>query len=319
MPAHLPERSEPALREALRRACPALAASTIDLPPLTLHPDPAWRRATARVGDAHVVKFAWSETAAEKLAYEISVMWALAGTAAARHLPEVTLACLEPALLVTRLAAGRSLTREALADPRLDLVALAGSMADALAALHAPAVLAAVEGAGVALLPPRPQASTARLRAQLLPLLEPGGRRRVERWCDWVDAVQAQPTEATLLHGDFHGHNLLCGADGGTVVRLLDYEEAALGDFHYDLRYLPAQAPRLDLLVEVVERYEGLTGRRVEPANVMAWHVRTVLGDALWRTQAGAPLPDGGTVAGWIASLHARLREVDAWRPMDGP
>ena len=44
----------------------------------------------------------------------------------------------------------------------------------------------------------------------------------------------------------------------------------------------------------------------------MAWHIRTVLGDALWRTEAGVPLPGkGGTAGTWVDELDDRMRAVN--------
>jgi hypothetical protein len=40
---------------------------------------------------------------------------------------------------------------------------------------------------------------------------------------------------------------------------------------------------------------------------IMAWHLRTVLGDALWRAEAGIPLPDRRTPVQWVDDLAARF------------
>ena len=56
--------------------------------------------------------------------------------------------------------------------------------------------------------------------------------------------------------------------------------------------------------------YETDTNRRVLPERVMAWHVRTVLGDALWRTEAGVDLPDGGNLIQWIDEIQDRLAQL---------
>jgi len=69
----------------------------------------------------------------------------------------------------------------------------------------------------------------------------------------------------------------------------------------------------------VVDEYERLTGRAVEPAPLLAWHIRTVLGDALWRSEAGVPLPGGGTVHEWIEALQLRIARLASWRAFDHP
>ena len=60
-------------------------------------------------------------------------------------------------------------------------------------------------------------------------------------------------------------------------------------DAEFDFRYLPDQASETDL-----ER-------------VMAWHLRTVLGDALWRSEAGVALPGGGDPSSWVDQLARRM------------
>jgi hypothetical protein len=54
-------------------------------------------------------------------------------------------------------------------------------------------------------------------------------------------------------------------------------------------------------------------------APALAWHIRAVLGDALWRSQAGVPLPGGGTVDGWVEEMRERIAALAAWRPFDAP
>jgi len=87
-------------------------------------------------------------------------------------------------------------------------------------------------------------------------------------------------------------------------------EEMSLGDLHYDFRYLPAQESSVELFTLVATAYAALTGKQIEIERVMAWHIRTVLGDALWRGEAKVPLPGGGTVQLWIEQLAARMAEL---------
>ena len=117
----------------------------------------------------------------------------------------------------------------------------------------------------------------------------------------------AEPVDRPVfLHGDFHGHNLVVD-EQATVCAVLDLEEAAMGDRHYDFRYLPAQEATLELFAQVAADYEHASGSSIDPRRVMAWHVRTVLGDALWRTESGMPLPEQGTPRAWVDDLARRF------------
>ena len=65
------------------------------------------------------------------------------------------------------------------------------------------------------------------------------------------------------------------------------------------------------------ERHRPLAGAQIDGAKargslpVMAWHILTVLGDALWRTDAGIVLPGGGgTPSSWADELDTRLRSI---------
>jgi hypothetical protein len=98
--------------------------------------------------------------------------------------------------------------------------------------------------------------------------------------------------------------------DGGLVRAVLDMEELAAGDRSYDFRYLPGQEPTLGLFSATVTAYERTTGVHLSAARVMAWNVRTVLGDALWRTEAGVPLPDGGSITDWISAIARRFEAL---------
>ncbi len=169
-----------------------------------------------------------------------------------------------------------------------------------------------MERAGVSLRAPVPQADTATLRRDFAALLDARRAALVRRWCDWADVVLSdvrsdrESDGAVVLHGDVHGFNVLAD-DDLRIVRVLDFEEASLGDFHYDLRYLPAQEPTTELLTLTAAAYGEATGRAVSTARVMAWHLRTVCGDALWRTVAGAPHFDGWTAGGAVDDVAARF------------
>lgn len=49
------------------------------------------------------------------------------------------------------------------------------------------------------------------------------------------------------------------------------------------------------MLTAVMRHYHQITGRRLSADRMMAWHLRNALGDALWRSEAGIPLPDHRT------------------------
>jgi len=296
----------------LRQTLAVVRHDLADLPiRLALHTEqsnPAWQRASAFVGDAWVAKFAWTDTAARALRREIALRRTLADRAAEIPVPAVVAASDDPPLLLSRSVPGQPVTGAAIARVGpADRQRLAGSLADTLAALHQPSVRALVDEAGLTLGPPNPQADTDQLRTRFPALVDERRGEQVRRWADWIDTVLADPVDRPVfLHGDFHGHNLVVG-DDHRVRALLDFEESGVGDHHYDFRYLPAQEETLDLFSRVAAEYEQRGGAPVDPRRVLAWHVRTVLGDALWRTEAGVTLPEGGTPTRWVDELARRF------------
>ena len=91
------------------------------------------------------------------------------------------------------------------------------------------------------------------------------------------------------------------------LVAVVDLEESGGCDAHFDLRYLPGNTRSLDLMFASIDAYEQRSGRRLAVERVMAWNVLTVLGDALWRTEAGVPLRGGGDAAIWVDDLREQL------------
>ncbi|HYV77470.1 MAG TPA: hypothetical protein VE979_05045, partial [Streptosporangiaceae bacterium] len=69
----------------------------------------------------------------------------------------------------------------------------------------------------------------------------------------------------------------------------------------------PDMGPGVELLTAVIRHYEQITGRHLSTDRVMAWHLRTVLGDALWRSEAGIPLTDHRTPPERVDDLAARF------------
>ena len=307
--------SAAAVREAVRCVAPELSGDVRLNDGLILSSIPFWQRGTAWLGAGHVVKFAWSEAAAAQVDRERRVLRALAETPYRRWLPPIEATAERPALIITRRVPGSPCEGAVPADPA---GAVADDLADAFATLHDPGALAVLTRAAGDLPAPAPQAQTDAIRQGLGPFVDPAHMPQIRRWCDWVDGVQAAPAgERVLLHGDAHGHNLV--TDSGHLRCVLDYDAVSAGDHHFDFRYLPAIEPTIAFLCRTAKSYERRTGRTVEPAPVLAWHIRTVLGDALWRSQAGVPLPGGGTVDEWVAEMRERIDALAAWRPFDAP
>ena len=305
--------SASAVRDAVRAVFPDLAGAHVELHVELEQINPIWHRGTAWLGPTHVVKFAWSAEAAVELARERIAMLALGGTRFARWMPTVEATSERPLLIVTRRVEGVPCWGGILSDPNI-----ARDVAAALGDLHDPRVLEVIRSEGIEPPAPAPQADTGAIRSSLERFISPAHLQLVNRWCDWTDHVQVRQTgQRVILHGDLHGYNLL--VRDGRLRCVLDYDAIAIGDHHYDLRYLPGLGSSIGFLVAVVDEYGRLTGRAVEPAPLLAWHIRTVLGDALWRSEAGVPLPGGGTVHDWIEALQLRIARLASWRAFDHP
>jgi len=139
----------------------------------------------------------------------------------------------------------------------------------------------------------------------------------VTQWCDWADAVLAPAapgTRAVLVHGDLHGDNQVW--DGNELRLVVDFETVGAAEPEYDLRTFPGpgMGPGVQLLTATMRHYERLSGRALSLERVMAWHVRTALGDVVWRTEAGIPLADHRTPPDWIDDLAARFHAVSMGR-----
>ncbi len=300
------------LRSAVGRLMPDLAERPLVLNDRVVTSDPRFFQGTAIVDGAYIVKFAWSEPPARRIVHESRVLAVLAGTHGGLQVPPLVAAATVPALLVTRLVRGEPFSWEwanKVSGKRRER--LVGDLAGFLAVLHDPATLDALGAAGVGLVMPEPQASTAEIKERFGRHFKPSQRSIVDRWCDWVDVTLAGPADAAFLHGDLHGYNVVWHPPSGALQLVADFETAGVGDRAFDFRYLPGQAATVDLFLEVVRRYERLADQGLDLERVMAWHIRTVLGDALWRTEAGVSLPgSGGTASSWVDELEIRMREV---------
>lgn len=308
----LSTRSVEDLREAISEAIPTLAGRSLVLNDRVVTSNPRYFQGSAVLDGAYVVKFAWSEPAARRIAHEARLLEALAKAELGLPIPTVVAVAPAPVLLITRLVPGEPLSWEAAnglsGQPRRKLVE---DLAHFLAVLHDPGNLEAVGFASLGPELPETQATTDELRERFGRLVSPSEQVMVEQWCDWVDTVLHDVRGGALLHGDLHGHNLVCDPISGTLRLVADFETAGPGDPAFDFRYLPGQAETIDLFLEIQRDYERFSGRGLDIDRVMAWHITTVLGDALWRTEAGVALPgNGGTASSWVRELDLRMRSV---------
>jgi hypothetical protein len=115
---------------------------------------------------------------------------------------------------------------------------------------------------------------------------------------------------AALVHGDLHGDNQVWDHDQLRLV--VDFETIEAAEPEYDLRAFPGpgMGPGVELLTATMGHYQQLTGRQLSAQRVMAWHLRTALGDALWRSEAGIHLPDHRTPPEWVDDLAERFSAV---------
>ena len=104
--------------------------------------------------------------------------------------------------------------------------------------------------------------------------------------------------------------------DGNELRLVVDFETVGAAEPEYDLRTFPGpgMGPGVQLLTATMRHYERLSGRTLSLERVMAWHVRTALGDVVWRTEAGIPLADHRTPSDWIGDLAARFHALGMGR-----
>lgn len=300
------------LRSAIGHLMPELRHRSLVLHDRVVTSDPRFFQGSAILDGAYVVKFAWSEPPARRIVHEGRVLAVLAK--ARRHLavPRLVATSTDPALLVTELVRGEPLSWEAANEVsgkrRLRLVE---GLAGFLAGLHDGVTFLAAQEDGIVLERPVPQATTNDIRTRLGRFVERSQLALVDQWCDWVDETLAEPSDISMLHGDLHGHNVVWDPPSGALRLVADFETAGAGDPAFDFRYLPGQAETVDFFHDVARRYEQMSERALDLRRVMAWHIRTVLGDALWRTEANVPLPGGGgTASSWVDELQVRMHAV---------
>jgi len=301
----LAECSAAALHEALRAVAPELSGCPVEVPGPAGKEDPLWHSGSVPVGERFFVKFAWSRPAALRLAREIGVLAALAREPKVPFLPEVAASSTDPLLLITRRVPGNSLFEVV---DSIDRDLAGRQLASFLAALHHPGARQHAEAAvgvlaGVVL----PPATTQTLRDRFGRWARPDQRQAVARWCDWADTTLASPGPAVLVHGDLHGDNQVW--EGDQLRLVVDFETIGAAEPEYELRAFPGpgMGPGVELLTATMRHYQQITGRQLSRERVMAWHLRTALGDALWRSEAGIPLPDHRTPPQWVDDLAVRF------------
>jgi aminoglycoside phosphotransferase (APT) family kinase protein len=303
----LRDRSVESLRAALYRCMPDLSDGPVELQSWTAQSDPQWSSATALTGGAFVAKFAWSEPAAERVWHEARILDVLGRSSRDLLLPEVVAASCDPVLLVTRRVAGGPLTYAMVeAADGAEVQETGRQLVEFLARLHDHDILAYVTDADGPPGVPQPQATTDALRVRMAPWVRADQLAVLGRWYDWIDDTLSRRGDDVFVHGDFHGHNQVWD-ESRRLRAVIDLETSGRAEPEYDFRYLPAQGPGVDLLLATVAHYERLTTTTLTLDHIMAWHMRTALGDALWRRQAGVALPDGRTPQEWVDELSARL------------
>jgi thiamine kinase-like enzyme len=137
------------------------------------------------------------------------------------------------------------------------------------------------------------------------------------------DILGAPAAGVVLVHGDLHGFNQVWDRAAWTLRLVADFEVAGPGDAEFDLRYVPPLEPTFAFTTAVAVEYERRTGRALDLNRVMAWHIRTALGDALWRSEAGVALPGDSTPASYVDDIERKLvtvrRETGVRWPVSEP
>jgi aminoglycoside phosphotransferase (APT) family kinase protein len=303
----LPEPSQAAVTDALRVVAPELAGLPVTIPSPAGGDDPVYHQTSAALGEDYIVKFAWSQAAARFVRHQIDVLETLAAEPAVPYLPVVVAAGTSPLILVIRRVPGTSLFETV---DRIDPDHAGGQLARFLAALHSDQTRHRAEAAIGPVPAWYPLVTTPALRQRFGQLVTPQQQQTVGGWCDWADQILARPIPHVLVHGDLHGDNQVWSA--GDLQVVLDFENAGLAEPEYELRGFPGpgMGPGTELLTATMRHYQQLTGRALSAERIMAWHLRQALGDALWRSEAGIPLPDHRSPGAWVDDIAARLRQL---------
>ena len=307
----LDEPSEEALQSALAIGAPELAGLPLRMHSRPRGANPLYWSSSAVVAESFVVKFAWSQVRAVRLWREGVILARLKTMDPLLPIPDLVALNMRPALVVTRLVTGEPLGDLQAGPSPCDAQRTARQLGTFLVGLHG--MNAADVVGGLPVVEPTPQADSQRLRLGFPRLVDGERSARVLRWCDWVDGVlrdeAARPE--VFVHGDLHGHNQVWDSAQGSLAAVVDFDESGAFDAHFDFRYLPGIGRNLDVLLATMHAYAELSRVRLDLARVMAWHVLTVLGDALWRTEANIGLPGGGDATSYVDDLDSRLGTLE--------
>ncbi len=85
-------------------------------------------------------------------------------------------------------------------------------------------------------------------------------------------------TDRCFLHGDLGSHNLVVD-EAGRITGVFDFEEAAIGDRHHDMRWLPSYGPMA--LAAFAEAY-GALAAPVDLSRVRRFHALAALAQLGW-------------------------------------
>jgi aminoglycoside phosphotransferase (APT) family kinase protein len=120
-----------------------------------------------------------------------------------------------------------------------------------------------------------------------------------------------------LCHGDYKPDNIL--HENGKILAIVDWERAAISDPMHDLAYTCVAHLRVEGLAsglapaeQIIERYQGKSGKKVEPVAVFFWQIhlllQTVLYFHLMNAEAGEdPSPHQWLIDHLIALLKEEL------------
>ena len=81
---------------------------------------------------------------------------------------------------------------------------------------------------------------------------------------EWLEENAVRTTGPCLIHGDYHGLNVMVRGDSELVT--IDWTSARIGDFRVDLAFaiVTLTSANLDVEDQMVAHYQKMTGRKVE-------------------------------------------------------